>query len=136
MNVEGKYIYRMQGRLHMQPPKERGETVICPECGADMKLRDSAYGLFYGCSRFPECKATHGAHPDGKPLGIPGDKETRVLRSYLHILLCGFWDYSRVAERSKMYSWLEENASKGHISMLQKDELKSLIKRIERDGVC
>ena len=36
-----------------------------------MVLRNSKYGLFYGCSTYPNCKASHGAHKDGKPLGTP-----------------------------------------------------------------
>lgn len=68
------------------------ESVICPECGAEMvlrrtekfKWRNGENRLFYGCSRYPECKATHGAHPDGKPLGVPGDEATKKARSRAH----------------------------------------------------
>lgn len=28
----------------------------CPECGAEMVLRTSRYGKFYGCSNYPRCK--------------------------------------------------------------------------------
>ena len=50
----------------------------CPECNSPFILRQRRFdgNLFYGCSKFPECKETHGAHPTGEPLGIPGDKET------------------------------------------------------------
>jgi DNA topoisomerase-3 len=30
----------------------------CPKCGAEMLLRWSRRGPFYGCSRYPECKGT------------------------------------------------------------------------------
>jgi len=34
---------------------------ICPECGAKMVVRRSKYGkLFYGCSRFPDCRGLIG----------------------------------------------------------------------------
>lgn len=48
--------------------------LVCPECGALMRLRKSRFGLFYGCTRYPYCKASHGAHPDGAPLGVPVNK--------------------------------------------------------------
>lgn len=53
----------------------------CPECGARMVLRDSKFGLFYGCASYPRCKATHGAHKaTGQPLGIPADGPTKLER--------------------------------------------------------
>jgi ssDNA-binding Zn-finger/Zn-ribbon topoisomerase 1 len=66
--------------------------VICPDCGAPMVLRstskityrDGKPSRFWGCSMYPRCKATHGAHPDGKPLGIPGDRQTKLARIRCH----------------------------------------------------
>lgn len=66
--------------------------VHCPECSSLMVLRrttkflwNNGEGrLFYGCSRFPACKGIHGAHPDGRPLGIPGNAETKLARSKAH----------------------------------------------------
>jgi len=46
--------------------------LTCPECGRRMRLRNSRYGEFYGCSGYPKCRITHGAYPDGRPLGVPG----------------------------------------------------------------
>ena len=31
------------------------DEVSCPKCGAPMKIRKSQYGVFYGCTRYPEC---------------------------------------------------------------------------------
>lgn len=28
----------------------------CPDCGAEMRLRRSDYGPFFGCSNYPKCK--------------------------------------------------------------------------------
>lgn len=59
--------------------------VSCGECQAPMLLRESRFGKFYGCTRFPECRGTHGAHPDGRPLGVPANaetKEARVIRRF------------------------------------------------------
>ncbi len=36
----------------------------CPECGAPMILRNGKYEKFYGCSRFPKCKAVQPASRD------------------------------------------------------------------------
>ncbi len=33
-------------------------TPACPGCGATMRRRESARGAFWGCSRFPACRAT------------------------------------------------------------------------------
>ncbi|HOX28853.1 MAG TPA: topoisomerase DNA-binding C4 zinc finger domain-containing protein, partial [bacterium] len=30
----------------------------CPECGADLAVKPGKYGLFLGCSKYPECKFT------------------------------------------------------------------------------
>ena len=30
----------------------------CPKCGSQTRLRNSRYGPFYGCSKFPKCKGT------------------------------------------------------------------------------
>lgn len=35
--------------------KTTESDVICPKCGAKMKLRQSSWGPFYGCSRYPKC---------------------------------------------------------------------------------
>lgn len=68
------------------------DQVVCPDCGAPMVLRetqkfkwDNGVGRkFYGCSRWPDCTSIHGAHPDGKPLGIPGDRATKQARIEAH----------------------------------------------------
>jgi len=67
-------------------------SIKCGECGAPMELRytnkfkfkDGKPRPFWGCSRFPECKGTHGAHPDGTPLGIPANAETKKWRRKAH----------------------------------------------------
>lgn len=75
-----------------QNPDLKAAALVCPECGAAMvlrrtakfKWRDGVGRLFYGCSRWPACDATHGAHPDGRPLGIPADKATKQARTLAH----------------------------------------------------
>ena len=66
------------------PPK--ATVLTCPECGARMPWQMSKYGGFYSCERYPICKGTHGAHPDGSPLGIPANWATKDARIKLRKL--------------------------------------------------
>lgn len=38
--------------------KSRSDSNACPNCGADMKIRESKYGPFKGCTAYPKCKTT------------------------------------------------------------------------------
>ncbi len=73
-----------------------------------MKLRNSRFGKFYGCTRWPDCDGTHGAHPDGKPLGVPADKETREARIRAHAAFDKLWKTRRKPHkaRGQAYRWL------------------------------
>lgn len=82
-------------------------TVHCGECGAPMVLRDSRFGKFYGCSRYPVCKGTHGAHPDGSPLGLPADCATRRARILAHEEFDRLWKGGTM-KRNAAYRWLSE----------------------------
>lgn len=94
--------------------------VPCGDCGSPMELRASRYGRFYGCTRYPECRGTHGAHPDGSPLGQPADHATRAARMRAHAAFDRIWRMAPdsypgltveracgIAKR-RMYSWLQE----------------------------
>jgi ssDNA-binding Zn-finger/Zn-ribbon topoisomerase 1 len=71
-----------------------------------MRLRQSRFGLFYGCDSYPKCKATHGAHKlTGKPLGIPGNKATKEARIRAHAAFDVLWKSKRMT-RSAAYEWL------------------------------
>ncbi|MFL5339268.1 MAG: type I DNA topoisomerase [Gemmataceae bacterium] len=53
---------KLKDVLPSPPKKDTGPkieiTETCPECGAPMKLRNSARGSFLGCSKYPKCKGT------------------------------------------------------------------------------
>ena len=34
---------------------EESENKICPKCGKNLKIRKGRYGLFYGCTGYPDC---------------------------------------------------------------------------------
>ena len=55
------------------PPKNR---IACPKCGKAMRRMKSAKGYFWGCTGYPECRATF---PDqnGKPDTAPKRPTTK-----------------------------------------------------------
>ena len=57
---------------------------ICGDCDSKMVLRNSRFGWFWGCSRWPECDGAHGAHSDGSPMGTPAPVEVRRVRQLAH----------------------------------------------------
>ena len=84
------------------------EKIKCADCGAPMILRNSNYGKFYGCSRFPECRGTHGAHQEtGEPLGIPANTETKQLRIAVHDAFDPLWLNGQMG-RNEAYEWLAD----------------------------
>lgn len=82
----------------------------CPECEGKLVLRNSKHGLFYGCNQYPACKATHGAHPDGVPLGIPGNKKTKEARMRAHDVFDKYWKQRKMT-RKAAYRWLQYQMS-------------------------
>lgn len=96
-----------------------------------MVLRAGKFGKFWGCTRFPDCKGTHGAHQaDGKPLGIPADHLTKQARISAHAAFDMLWK-SKKMTRSEAYRWLQQamNLPKDevHIGRFTVDQCASLI---------
>lgn len=106
----------------------------CPECGGAMVLRNSKYGLFYGCFTFPKCKATHGAHKDGKPLGIPADKKTKKARMDAHEVFDQLWKGKHMS-RGDAYEWMQEamemSEEEAHIGRFNIDQCEELALKVE-----
>ena len=51
-------------REHIREIKHMKENIdcnICPRCGKALVLRKGQYGLFYGCSGYPQCKFKRNA---------------------------------------------------------------------------
>jgi len=107
-------------------------NVKCGECGAPMRLRDSRFGRFYGCTRYPDCKGTHGAHPDGAPMGVPADKPTKQMRRTVHDLAGRLWDWDDPAAKAEMYSWLRGFTESRHIGEMLMPELRRVKAELER----
>lgn len=109
----------------------------CGECSSDMILRNSKHGIFYGCSRYPDCKGTHGAHPDGSPLGVPADKETKEWRMKTHKVFDPLWkDRKYGYSRKDAYELLQRLTGLPpedcHISRFDISTCKRVIKKINR----
>ena len=45
--------YEQMGKL-----SGSGEEFICPQCGGLLKKRNGKFGVFYGCSNYPQCRFT------------------------------------------------------------------------------
>lgn len=114
----------------LEPPK-------CAECGSPMELRNSRFGKFWGCTKFPMCKGAHGAHEDGRPLGIPADRATKQLRIKAHEAFDRLWK-GRQMTRSKAYRWLQEqlglSSAACHIGQFDADKCKQVIKVCQADN--
>lgn len=78
------------------------DKVVC-ECGSPMRY--VAIRRFYGCVRWPDCRGSIGAHPDGTPMGIPTtDEALKIARREGHFVLDSF----RGMTRNRRYYMLQK----------------------------
>lgn len=42
---------------------------VCPQCGAPMRVRKGPYGIFLGCSKYPDCKGIRYINKNNKRNG-------------------------------------------------------------------
>lgn len=113
------------------------QDLLCPECGAPMEItfsnkyryRNGSRRLFYRCYKFPECSGSHGAHPNGAPLGKPANKETRLLRREVHEKLNQLFPWKKKIGRIKTERWLKEKGfGEGHVAMMGPEECRAALK--------
>lgn len=106
-------------------------VVACGDCGAPMVLRPSRFRPFWSCTRFPECRGTHGAHPDGRPLGVPANAATRAARIQAHAAFDSLWRSGGMS-RSAAYRWLAKamGRSEVHMSGLSQPECDEVIRLV------
>jgi hypothetical protein len=117
-------------------------ALICPECGRPMELAEhpeytypaGGKRLYYRCTDRLFCIATHWAHPDGTPLGVPGDRTTKEARIAAHEAL----DHLRTRHcwsRRRLYGWLQGvmNLSKAeaHVGRLTAAQCEAVIGSVE-----
>lgn len=60
-------------------------------CGSEMRQRNSRFGRFWGCVRYPHCDGKVGTHPDGSPVGTPAPPEVRKARIKAHAVFDPLW---------------------------------------------
>ena len=115
--------------------RKKGVGLKCPSCDGKLVYREGKYGGFYGCENYPQCTTTHGAHPNGSPLGTPGDEETRKYRIRAHKLFDKLWK-TGILNRSEAYQFLRRvmhlSGKEAHIGSFSKDECEELIFQVER----
>jgi ssDNA-binding Zn-finger/Zn-ribbon topoisomerase 1 len=105
----------------------------CALCGAQMRLKASKYGIFYGCPNYPQCTGTHSAHKDtGLPLGKPADHETRRARILAHEAFDQLWQGGPVnMKRGDAYAWLQQvmcmSELEAHIANFDKAQCERVI---------
>jgi hypothetical protein len=105
-----------------------------------MRLRTSKRGLFYGCETFPACRASHGAFPDGRPMGIPGDKDTKKARILAHRIFDRLWKAEDGHEprmtRAQAYAWMQKalklSSGDAHIARFSVAQCNALIAAVKK----
>ena len=117
----------------------------CGECGAPMQLleggkyptKGKTLSPFYGCTKFPACRGSHGAHPDGSPKGTPANKETRLARIRAHTVFDQIWKDNLVKHRGAAYNWMREvmhlSRTDAHIARFNKEQCDRLVVLVYRD---
>lgn len=117
--------------------------LICPECGKPMVLRrTSRYtypngepSRFWGCSAYPLCTATHGAHPDGTPLGTPANSETKQARIAAHAAFDRLWKegpFSRREAYQELARLTGLSTDDAHIGKFDKPACERLIALLQQ----
>jgi DNA topoisomerase-1 len=53
----------------------KAPDAVCDKCGKPMVLKRGRFGVFLGCSAYPECKNIVKASPSGQPIGAAADQE-------------------------------------------------------------
>lgn len=116
LKMSHQWLRRRSARTKIVPMTEPPTPPPCGDCGAPMLPARSRFGPFWRCSRSPTCPGVHGAHPDGRPLGVPADGATRLARKRAHEVFDGLWRRSlgdvgtrmpnALSPRNICYLWL------------------------------
>ena len=113
------------------------EKVICPYCGKQAELKDSAivyngksYGPVYVCPGYPACDSYVGVHKGtDKPLGRMADRELRKWKKDAHFWFDNSWRDKR--PRDAAYQELAQvigvPTDQAHIGMFDVDQCKKVV---------
>lgn len=84
------FVQGMTVGLEGLPGQEYVLSMKCPEpdCDGNLILKHRGDGKpFYGCVRWPSCRGSVKAYPNGSPAGVPVDSATRKARAQVRALL-------------------------------------------------
>lgn len=57
--MDSMITYHVYEHLVWTPTPDREKSIpTCPKCSAKMKIREGAFGRFFGCPNYPRCKYT------------------------------------------------------------------------------
>jgi len=87
-------IMRESKKMKTMPENQ----LTCPACDSIMKLKQGAFGEFWGCPNFPECDMIWDDGFSNKP--------TRDARKKAHSVFDKLWKTKE--ERTLVYKWLSE----------------------------
>ena len=115
-------------------PGER-TNLVCPDCGAAMPLVPNTKKKGTMCYQCVKGCCTHGARPNGKPLGVPADKATRAARVKAHRVFDRLWSgpaatMPREAAYRLMQKLMGVSAHKAHIARFDAAQCRTLIQRL------
>lgn len=97
-------------KKHNERTAKNARPLECPDCDGELRLRLIRGRWFYACTNAPKCECVHAAHKDGRPTGIPGDRDTRLARQFAHDLFNQLWKgESPPMTRTEAYQWLAES---------------------------
>lgn len=113
--------------------------LLCAECGNELVLKEDKFGVRYlpsSCDR-ERCDGSVGAHPDGRPLGRPADRRTKLARINAHEEFDRLWKNGGRMARAQAYAWmiraLEIDAKEAHIGEFDAARCRRLAELMRRD---
>lgn len=131
------------GAWKLHPSPSPTPPPLCAECQRPMALRVGAHlrnqeakRPFWGCTGYPACRGAHGAHPNGEPLGVPGDKPTREARARAHEAFDRIWraQHTRLMSRDEAYGWMARelglSRDECHIARFDEETCARLIRAV------
>jgi hypothetical protein len=100
-----------------------------------MRLCGGKFGIAYRCT-VGGCRGSHGAHPDGSPLGEPADIRTKKARIEAHDAFDRLWRHGPLT-RSGAYRWMAEilgiSKKAAHIGKLSHDSCTKLVGAVRKE---
>ena len=78
----------------------------CPDCGSECRLRNSRFGKFFGCTRYPDCTGLRKADKNGRfVVGPPKKILDRSGQERAHEYFDRIWK-TGPDTRDRAYAWM------------------------------